>query len=143
MTHDTSELLKEVNAGCTMATTSIEQVMPNVKDEKLKSILEETKHQHEVLSQDTRDVLAENAEIGQDPPMVARVMGWIQINAKMMMHDTDNEIASLITDGCNMGIKSLTEYLNKYESADEKAKNLTKSLICLEEKLLCDLKGYL
>ena len=48
-----------------------------------------------------------------------------------------------MTDGCNMGVKSLSKYLNKYAAADEKSKDITKKLIALEETLAKDIRGYL
>ena len=54
---------------------------------------------------------------------------------KMGMDNCDATIADLITDGCNMGIKSLYRYLNQYKAADEKAKNLCHRLITIEEQL--------
>ena len=48
-----------------------------------------------------------------------------------------------MTDGCNMGVKSLNKYLNKYEAADEVSKDITKRLINLEEKLVVDIRKFL
>ena len=52
-------------------------------------------------------------------------------------------IAGLITDGCNMGVKSLNEYLNKYEAADEVSKDICKKLINLEEELTVQIREFL
>ena len=49
----------------------------------------------------------------------------------------------MITDGCNMGVKSLNKYLNQYQAADVKSKDITKRLINLEEKLAVDIRCYL
>ena len=70
-------------------------------------------------------------------------MSWIKTNAKMMMDDSDNVCADLITDGCNMGVKQLSAYINEYESASDKAARLAKRLINAEEKLASELKNYL
>ena len=48
------------------------------------------------------------------------------------MDESDETIADLMTDGCNIGIKSLDKYLNQYKAADEKTKNITKQLINIE-----------
>ena len=48
-----------------------------------------------------------------------------------------------MTDGCNMGIKSLNKYLNQYQAADAKPKKITEELIHLEEKLADEVKEYL
>jgi hypothetical protein len=59
------------------------------------------------------------------------------------MKESDHVIADLITDGCNMGVKSLNRYLNQYKAADENTKDITKRLINLEEKLAIDLRDFL
>ena len=57
---------------------------------------------------------------------MAKGMSWIKTNVKLSVNESDNAVADLITDGCNMGIKTLNKYLNQYEAADEKSKNLAK-----------------
>ena len=62
---------------------------------------------------------------------------------KLVMNESDHTIADLMTDGCNMGVKSLHKYLNQYKSADEKSKDIAKRLINLEEKLALDIRQFL
>ena len=59
------------------------------------------------------------------------------------MNESDSTVADLITDGCNMGVKSLNGYVNRYESADREVVQLTKQLIRSEEKLCADVREYL
>ena len=70
-------------------------------------------------------------------------MSWVKTNVKLALNESDKTIAGLITDGCNMGVKSLNKYLNQYKAADEKSKNIAKKLIRLEEKLETDIRRYL
>ena len=70
-------------------------------------------------------------------------MSWMKTNVKLGMDMSDSTIADLMTDGCNMGVKSLNRYLNQYEAAEERTKDITKRLINLEEKLATDIRGYL
>ena len=49
----------------------------------------------------------------------------------------------LFRSGCNMGIKTLNRYLNQYEAADEKSKDIAKRLIKLEEKLVEEIRQFL
>ena len=74
---------------------------------------------------------------------MAKGMSWIKTNVKLSLDDSDKTVADLITDGCNMGVKSLHRYLNQYEAADEKSKEITKRLIQLEEQLAVDLRPFL
>ena len=59
------------------------------------------------------------------------------------MKDSDATVADLMTDGCNMGVKSLSKYLNQYAAADETSKDLAKKLIHLEDRLSMDVRPYL
>ena len=74
---------------------------------------------------------------------MAKGMSWMKTNMKLAMDHRDETIADLMTDGCNMGVKSLHKYLNQYKAASEQAKNITKRLINLEEKLTADLHPFL
>ena len=67
----------------------------------------------------------------------------MKTNVMLAMNDSDHTVADLITDGCNMGVKSLNRYLNKYEAADEVSKDIAKRLINLEEKLAVDIRSFL
>ena len=80
---------------------------------------------------------------GKDPNPIAQGMSFMKTNMKLVMHESDSTIAELITDGCNMGVKSLNRYLNQYEAADESSKDIAKRLIRLEECLATDMRGYL
>ena len=74
---------------------------------------------------------------------MAQGMSWIKTNMKLAMNTSDETIAELMTDGCNMGVKSLSRYLNQYKAADDRAKGITKKLINLETDLCSDLRVYL
>ena len=80
---------------------------------------------------------------GKAPNPMAKSMSWLKTNVKLGLNDTDQTVADLMTDGCNMGVKSLNKYLNQYKAADERSKDITKRLINLEEKLAVDIRGYL
>ena len=59
------------------------------------------------------------------------------------MVESDATIADLITDGCNMGVKSLSRYLNQYQAADEETKDIAKKLIKQEEELSIHMRSFL
>ena len=142
---DTIQLLKECDAGSKMAVTSIDDVLDDVWDEKLKKLLIESKDHHEKLGNEIHSQLNKNCADGKEPNMMARGMSWMKTNVKLGIgtEDSDKIIADLMTDGCNMGVKSLNKYLNQYKKADEKSQNLCMRLIKIEEKLCEDLEAYL
>lgn len=67
----------------------------------------------------------------------------MKTNMKLSMDNSDSTVADLITDGCNMGVKSLNRYMNQYKAADEKSHAICGKLISIEEQLCKDLRKYL
>lgn len=141
--HDTIRLLRECDAGIKMGVSSIEEVLEYTENEKLKSRLRDGLNENEELKTDLQELLADYHDEGKEPSAVAKGMSWIKTNVKLALNESDKVIADLITDGCNMGIKSLWRYLNQYEGADEKSKKLAKRLAGLEENLAHDMRAFL
>lgn len=140
---DTIRLLRECDAGVKMGVDAIEQVLPHAKTGELRDYLAESKTEHEALDRRLQNLLDRYGDDGKDPNPMAKGMSWIKTNAKLAMEDGDATVADLITDGCNMGIKSLRKYLNQYKAADEDSKNVAKDLIDLEERLTVEMRSYL
>lgn len=140
---DTIKLLRECDAGIKMGISSIDDVLGFVKSEKLKSTLNENKKDHEKLDSELQKLLDCYHDDGKEPNPVAKGMSWMKTNVKLVMNESDHTIADLITDGCNMGIKSLNKYLNQYTAADEKSKDICKRLINLEEDLIICMREHL
>ena len=140
---DTIKLLRECDAGIKMGVKSIDDVLPYVKSSKMKEALEECKRRHEHLGREVEAALDRFHDEGKAPNLMAEVMSWMKTSVKMSLDNSDETIADLMTDGCNMGVKSLNQYLNQYEAADEVSKDIAKRLIKLEAQLSEDLREYL
>ena len=140
---DSVKLLRECDAGTKMGMSSIGDVLPYVKSEGLKELLRRSLREHELLSEELEGLLARYRDEGKDPNVVAKGMSMLKTNVKLAMDTSDATIADLMTDGCDMGIKSLARYLNQYKAANESAKAITRRLIAAEEALGRDLRGYL
>ncbi len=141
--NDTIELLRECNAGVKMGISAIDEVLDSVDDENFKSLLVDSKKEHEKLGEETRTLLNDYHDSGKNPNAMAKGMSWMKTNVMLAVEPGDDTVADLITDGCNMGVKSLHKYLNKYKAAEEKAKDITKRLINIEERLAIDIRMYL
>lgn len=140
---DTIKLLRECDAGVKMGVASIDDVLPHVKSGAFEKHLTECKKEHEELSREIQELLDKYHDDGKKPNPIAKGMSWMKTNFKLGVEESDNTIADLMTDGCNMGVKSLNKYLNEYEAADEVSKDITKRLINLEERLAIDIRKYL
>lgn len=140
---DTVRLLRECDAGIKMGIESISDVLSFTKDKALYSVLSDCRADHEKLKEETQRLLDEYHDDGKDPNLMAKGMSWVKTNVKLAVDESDATIAGLMTDGCNMGIKSLRKYLNEYQTADRKARSIAARLIKIEEKLADDMSRYL
>ena len=128
---DTIRLLRECDAGVQMGTQSIADILPDVQSDTLRQFLTRCKEEHLTLQGEIQALLNQYHDEGKDPNPIAKGMSW------------DRTVADLITDGCNMGVKSLNKYLNQYTAASEQAKDIAKRLIHLEQALAVDIRRFL
>lgn len=140
---DTVKLLKECNAGIKMGVSAIEEVLDKTHDKKFKNILSDSLEEHQRLGSETHEILNSYHDSGKEPNIMAKSMSWLKTNMMLSVNECDETIADLITDGCNMGVKSLSKYLNEYAAAEEKAKDIAKKLISMEDRLALDMRTYL
>lgn len=140
---DTVKLLRECDAGIKMGISSIKKVLEYVHSGELRECLVKSEKKHEELKDELQRMIGECHDEGKDPNLIAKGMSWVKTNMKLALEESDQTIAGLMTDGCNMGVKSLNKYLNQYEAADEKVKNIAKRLIREEEKLCREMKEFL
>lgn len=140
---DTIRLLRECDAGVKMGVKSIDEVVEHIHDPDFRELIIDCRNQHVKLDREIDSLLKQYGDDGKEPNPIASGMSWVKTNMKLGMENSDATVADLMTDGCNMGVKSLHKYLNKYRAADEKTKDITKRLINIEEKLVIDIRIYL
>ena len=121
---DTVKLLRECDAGVKMGIRSIEDVLPHVKETELEETLTASKNEHESIGREIRTELDKFGDDGKNPNPIASGMSKIKTGMKLAVKESDKTVANLMTDGCNMGVKSLNKYLNQYEAASEYSKDI-------------------
>lgn len=141
--NDTIRLLRECDAGIKMGISSIDDSLKYVQSSELRDYLEKSKKDNEEIQRELQELLNDYHDDGKEPPAMAKGMSWIKTNVKLAVNESDDAVAELITDGCNMGVKSLARYLNQYKAADEKSKDIAKKLISIEERLAVDIRKFL
>ena len=140
---DTIKLLRECDAGIKMGVSSIDEVLEYIKSDTLRKNVDQCRNEHVKLQDEIQVLLDEYHDDGKEPNPIAKGMSWMKTNVKLGMDQSDHTVADLMTDGCNMGVKSLNRYLNQYEAASEKTKDITKRLIHLEEQLADQMRAFL
>ena len=143
MNEDTIYLLRECNAGCKSGTNSMEQVKPYISNQELRSIIDEYNDKHIKLGDECHQMLNRYNVEEKDPKVTAKTFSWVSTAMKLKMNNDNHQIADIMIDGCNMGIKSVSEYINKYEAASDESMNLAKNLVKIEQEFMNDLLVYL
>ena len=140
---DTVKLLRECDSGVKMGVSSIDDTLKYVHSPELKRCLTRCKEEHQALGGEICGLLRQYRDQGKDPNPLIKGMSWMKTNMKLGLDASDQTVAELMTDGCNMGVKSLNQYLNEYTAADERSRDIAKRLIQVEERLAVDVRGYL
>ena len=140
---DTVRLLRECDAGVKMGISSIEDVLGRVRSPELETLLTDCKREHEKLSAEIQKLLNQYRDEGKEPPAIASVMSELMTRWKLAVNESDETVTDLMTDGCDMGVKSLSRYLNQYRAADEVSKDIAKRLIKQEADLAVSIRPFL
>lgn len=143
MENDTTKLLTECNSGIRMGVSAIDDVLGSVENARLKNVLSRSRKKHEALEGETQKMLNKLGSVPQEPDRIVRGMAKVKTSFRLAVDGSDKTVAGLITDGCSMGVKSLSSYLNEYKKASDDAKDVAKRLIALESSLSADLRSYL
>lgn len=126
-----------------MGESAIKKVLPHVKNADFRHYLEVAKNTHASLGDETHALLLANDADTKEAHKVARLMSDAKICTKLAMRSGDKTVADLMTDGCDMGIKSISRYLNQYKAADQSAKSIAKRIIASEEYLENKIRDFL
>ncbi len=143
MENDTVKLLRECDAGVKMGVASLDEVLDCIANKEMEEYLVECKSRHQAIGVDIQTRLNELGEDGKNPNPMAKGMSWVKTNVMLMAKKSDKTVADLIIDGCDMGVKSLSRYLNQYPAADANAKEIAARLVALEEEMSRRLRPYL
>ena len=143
MNDDTKNLLKECNAGTKMVVETLNQILPSVHDPDFKKSLEKYRNAHVSFGDKLHSLANKGGEPAGKLGPIEKLSARIMTGMKLMLDDSDKKIASMLTDGCNMGIKSLSAYLNQYTKANHTSREIAGNIIRLEESMSEDLRQYL
>jgi len=143
MNEDTITLLKECNSGCKSATNSMEQVMQYVDNKQLRELIDKYNKQHISLGDELHTLLNQMGKNEMDPDVIGKTFAWFTTEVKLMIKNDTHEITKLMMDGCNMGIQSVSEYINKCKNASKESMTLAKRIVKIEQEFMDELKGFI
>lgn len=143
MTKETEKLLKECSAGAKMGERALGIALPAIKNREMQSTVERAIESHALIGDEIKRMLFSARRHDKEPNAIIQMMSDAKMKAKLALNSSPGAVASLITDGCDMGAKALCKALNKSPSADPYAIRLARSLIAAEDDLRQRMRPYL
>ena len=140
---DDIELLKECDSGVKMGIQGIAEVRDNASGQDFKNLLEQYEEEHVKILGVIHEKLDEIGVSGKTANPVARAMSNMSTDMKLMMNNSDEKIADIMMDGCNMGIKSVSRYMNQYAGASKEIMGIANDIVVLEQHFMNELRQYL
>lgn len=140
---DSIALLQECNSGSKMAISSIRDVLGDIQEEKLERLLENYIHKHEEYGEELHALLSANQSPPEEPKASAKTMAKVVTGVKLFADHSTSQIANLMIDGCNMGVKSISKYQNQYKNADQESIEISEELVKIEQHMANGLRIFL
>ena len=141
----TAEVLTAVYKNVKMASDSILDMMPKVKDEKLKSDMTVQLSVLEAFASRTAKLLAlEGVKPEEEGFMTKMSAKWGTIMNTMRDSSTPH-LAEMMVEGATMGVNDMMRVLREAENTtvSEDALRLTRDVCAFEEKMVQDMREYL
>lgn len=143
MEEDTRKLLQECSRGCKMAIDSMEQVKEHISDDRLEKVIDEYEDKHRKSEYEASVLLDQAGQEEKEPGVAASAFAWVSTEMKLAMKDDNRQVAKLMMNGCNMGIQSISENINKYQDASKESIHIAKGIVKMEEAFMGELKDFL
>jgi len=143
MEEATIKLLEECSQGCRMAVESMDQISKYVTGDRMENLLSDYRRKHDQLGKRVDEMLKEGGAQPKQPGVAASAMSWVTTEVKMKLKNDNSQISTLMMDGCNMGIQSISKAMNQNAAASKESRGLAQELVRTEESFMQDLKEFL
>lgn len=145
-TKQTAELLKAVYKNVKMASDSILNLMPKVKDEKMKSDMTVQLSAFEAFASRAAKLLGEEGVKPEEESMMTRMSAKWGTMMNTMRDSTSTHLAEMLIEGATMGVNDMMREMRDAENStvSESALRLARDVCAYEEKIVGDMrKTYL
>ena len=126
-----------------IALQSISDLLPEVKDEKLKVELQDQYEGYEKIIGQISTFMAENKLEPKDVNAFKKAMLFSSIKIKTLFNNSRNQVAEMMINGTVMGINELTAMVNQDVKLLPEVREQITGLLKLEESYEKRLKKYL
>ena len=144
-TTTSADVLLAIYKNVKMAGESIINVMPKVKDEKLKSDMTVQLSTFEAFASRAAKLLGKEGVKPEEENLLARMGAKWGAMMNTMMDSTSTHIAEMMIEGATMGVNDLLEQMREAKNSDisDEARNLLQDVHDYEERVIKEMKAYL
>ena len=140
---DSAKLMKEACLGCKYAIESIEIAKGYSVGSKMGVILGEYEREHRKIRDELSAKIKERGQKEYRHPGIGAAMTKLQTNLSLTVNPSYGNIAELMINGCNTGIKNLSKKKNKAKGADEESTAALNRVIDCEMRMINDMRPFL
>ena len=141
----TAEVLEQLDKNVNMATESITDIMPKIKNTDLTAFLTSQLNEYSKFSEEIKaQIKSCGAEI-KPTGMIAKMSTKIGIEMNTLKDDSDAHIAEMMIEGTTMGITDTIRLVRDYENSNcsEEALSLARRIVSFQEKSVERTKEFL
>lgn len=140
------ELYEHVYQDSEMACYTLEELIKDLKnkDNKIKTILEDTLKEYTKYKEKAKKKLEKNDQEIKEKGMMSKMMAGMGIKKEVINDNSDSSMADLLIKGISMGSIHAEKLLKEYEKEVDKDQiKLLKDYLNFQEKTIEELKKYL
>lgn len=128
-----------------MGADSIIDLMPKVKEQKMREEMTAELEHYESFAKEIREILFKNGDEPKEESLMAKMGTRMGVMMNTMMDDSTSHIADMMIQGATMGITDTTKLIREYEntSCAEDALALARKTVKYEEESIERLKRFL
>lgn len=142
MNSDTVKLLKSCNVGCKYANSGMEQVLPYVKNLRMKNAIELCNEKHYEIVSICSMLLRENGKNEKEPAPLKLATARIKTDVKLTFSPTTRTVASIMVNGCGVGTNAICKALKNFSKADGESVEIAKSIIKTQQEFMKEMIEY-
>ena len=143
MNADSITLLGECTENIHLSLSTIDRLLPSIKNRNLRERLQENAKDQEFLRSHACNLLHRYGGQEKLPSPFRKSMTQLKNDARLAAKNDDTTIAYLVAEGCDWGVKSLSRCQNRHCMADPDALQLSQELIRCQEGLSARLRPFL
>lgn len=141
--YETSKLLNEVHNGLKMGISATELLIKKTKDPIFKEVLIQQLNQYKKIDKTSLHKLYLYDVKPKNPSIVSKSMLWMGVNMATLFHRKNQDIADLLVEGNEMGIRSIRKILVEHQTSDDEDKKIAYQVITMQQNNILELNKYL